>query len=67
MSISKKMAYDLLEDLLKSEKKLLKWRQNGIGMVMTKETLQALRESDHPKKDFILQGIMVERRNTFRY
>ena len=61
------MAYDLLEDLLKSEKKLLKWRQNGIGMVMTKETFKALKESDHPKKDFILQGIMVERRNTFRY
>jgi len=67
MNISKKMAYDLLEDLLKSEKKLLKWRQHGIGMVLTKETFKALKECDHPKKDFILQGIMVERRNTFRY
>jgi hypothetical protein len=67
MQITKKIAYDLLEDLLKAEKKLLKWRQHGIGIVMTGETHKALSESEHPKKDFILHGVLVERRGKFRY
>lgn len=67
MQMTKKAAYDLVEDLLKSEKKLLKWRQNGIGIVMTKETHQALNESDHPKKEFVLHGVIVERRGKLRY
>ena len=65
--MTKKEAYNLLEELLKAESKLLKWRQNGVGIVMTKETYQALSESDHPKKDFVLQGVIVERRGKLRF
>jgi hypothetical protein len=50
MEISKKTAYDLLEELFKAEPKLLKWRRHGIGVIMSKETFKALKESDHPKK-----------------
>lgn len=67
MAMTKKTAHELIEELLKSEAKLLKWRRNGIGLVATKETFQALSESDHPKKDFVLQGMMVERRGNLRY
>ena len=67
MEITKKAARAILEDLLKSEKKLVRWRQHGIGLVMTKETFEALKVSDHPKKDFILQGVIVERRGKLRY
>jgi hypothetical protein len=67
MNISKKEAYDLLEELLKAESKLLKWRQKGVGIVMTKETYKALSEAEHPKKDFVLQGVLVERRGKLRF
>ena len=67
MELSKKEAYSLLEELLKAEAKLLKWRQKGVGIVMTKETYKALSESDHPKKDFVLQGVIVERRGKLRF
>ena len=67
MKISNKIANELLEELFKAEPKLKKWRQNGIGIVMSKETFQALSETDHPKKDFILQGVLVERRGNLRY
>lgn len=67
MKLTKKVANGLLGELLKEEKKLQRWRLNGIGLVMTKETYQALKESDHPKKDFILQGVLVERRNNLRF
>jgi hypothetical protein len=67
MQLSKKAAYELVEELLKSEKKLLKWRQSGIGLVITKETHKALSESEHPKKDFVLHGVIVERRGKLRY
>lgn len=65
--MSKKEAYDLVEELLKAESKLLKWRQKGVGIVMTQETYQALGEADHPKKDFVLQGVLVERRGRLRF
>jgi hypothetical protein len=65
--LTKKEAYSLVEELLKVEAKLLKWRRLGIGIVMTKETEMALRESGHPKKDFVLQGVLVERRGKLRY
>ncbi len=67
MEMTKKLAKELLDDLLKAESKLQKWRLNGIGIVMSKETFKALSESDHPKKDFILQGVVVERRGKLRY
>jgi hypothetical protein len=67
MEISKKTAHDLLEELLKAETKLHKWRKHGIGLVLSKETHKALKESDHPKKDFILQGVLVERRGNLRF
>lgn len=67
MKMSPKEAKDLIEELLKAETKLLKWRQKGIGLVMTKETYKDLSETDHPKKDFVLQGILVERRGKLRY
>lgn len=67
MLISKKMAHDLLEELLKAETKLHKWRKHGIGVILSKETFKALKDSDHPKKDFILQGVLVERRGNLRY
>lgn len=67
MELSKKEAFSLLEELLKAESKLLKWRQKGVGIIMTKETYKALNESDHPKKDFVLQGVIVERRGKLRF
>jgi hypothetical protein len=67
MEITKKMAHELLEELFKAEAKLNKWRKNGIGLVLAKETFKALSESDHPNKDFILQGVMVERRGRLRF
>ncbi|HTC22395.1 MAG TPA: hypothetical protein VK859_16190 [bacterium] len=67
MEISKKAAHDLLEELFKAEPKLLKWRRHGIGVIMSKETFKALKESDHPKKEFILQGVLVERRGKLRF
>ena len=67
MQIDKKTAHDLLEELLKAEPKLSKWRRHGIGIVMSKETFKALNESDHSKKDFILQGVLVERRGNLRF
>jgi hypothetical protein len=67
MKISKKAAYDLLSDLLKAEPKLSQWWKQGIGIVMTKETFKALKETDHPSKDFILQGVLIERRGNLRY
>jgi hypothetical protein len=67
MALTKKTAHDLIEELLKAETKLLKWRRNGIGLVVTKETHQAFTDSEHPKKDFVLQGLMVERRGNLRY
>jgi hypothetical protein len=67
MQIDEKTARGLLEELFKSEAKLNKWRRHGIGIVMSKETFKALSESDHPKKDFILQGVLVERRGKLRF
>lgn len=67
MKITKKEAHDLLEELFKAEKKLHHWRKQGVGIVMTKETFEALKEADHPHKDFILQGVLVERRGKHRY
>jgi hypothetical protein len=67
MQMDKKTAYGLLEELFKAEKKLNKWRLHGIGIVMSKETFKALNESEHPKKDFILQGVLVERRGKLRF
>jgi hypothetical protein len=67
MKMNEKTARDLLEELFKAEPKLLKWRRNGIGIVMTKETYKALSESKHPRKDYILQGVIVERRGTLRF
>jgi len=67
VELSKKEAFSLLEELLKAESKLLKWRQKGVGIIMTKETYKALNESDHPKKDFVLQGVIVERRGKLRF
>lgn len=67
MKLTKKAADDLLQDLFKSEPKLLKWRQQGVGLIVSKETFKALSEADHPKKDFILQGVLVERRGNLRF
>lgn len=67
MELSKKTANELLEELFKAEPKLSKWRKHGIGIVMSKETFKALGASDHPKKDFILQGVLVERRGNLRF
>ena len=67
MELTKKIAHELLSELLKAEPRLLKWRKNGIGLVMSKETYKALSESDHPNKDFILQGVLVERRGKLRF
>ncbi len=67
MELSKKEAYSLLDELLKAEPKLVKWRQKGVGIVVAKETYKALSESDHPKKDFVLQGVLVERRGRLRF
>jgi tryptophan 2,3-dioxygenase len=67
MNMSQKEAYDLLEELLKAESKLLKWRQKGVGIVMTKETYKTLSGAKHPKKDFVLQGVLVERRGKLRF
>ena len=67
MKLSKKAAYDLLEDFLKAEKQLNHWRKNGIGLVMDKETFEALSQSDHPGKDFVLQGVLVDRRGKLRF
>ena len=67
VELSKKEAYGLLDELLKAEPKLQKWRQKGVGIVMTKETHKTLSESDHPKKDFVLQGVIVERRGKLRF
>ena len=66
MEISEKVAHDLIEELFKAEKKLHKWRRHGIGIVMTKETYTALKAASHPKKDFVLQGVLVERRGKLR-
>ena len=67
MQIDEKMAYKLLEELFKAETKLNKWRTHGIGIVMSRETFKALNESNHPQKDFILQGVLVERRTKLRF
>lgn len=67
MKFTDKEAVKLLDELLKSEAKFVKWRQQGIGITMTKETFDALNGSSHPKKDFILQGVIVERRGKLRY
>jgi hypothetical protein len=67
MQINEKTANSLLEELFKAEPKLNKWRTHGIGIVMSRETFKALNESNHPKKDFILQGVLVERRAKLRF
>lgn len=67
MKLSKKAAYDLLEDLLQAEKHLNRWRKSGIGLVMEKETFEALSQSDHPGKGFVLQGVLVDRRGKLRF
>jgi len=67
MKMTEKTAHELLDELFKAEPKLLKWRRHGIGIVMTKETYKALSESKHPKKDYILQGVLVERRGILRF
>lgn len=67
MQINEKTAYGLLDELFKAEPKLNKWRRHGIGIVMSKETFKVLNESDHPKKDFVLQGVLVERRGKLRF
>jgi hypothetical protein len=67
MKMTKAAAGELLNELLKAEPKLRKWRKQGIGIVMTKETFKALSESDHPSRDFILQGVLVERRGNLRF
>ncbi len=67
MTITNKLAIELLNELLKAETKLHKWRKHGIGLVVSKETFKALSESGHPKKDFILQGVLVERRGNLRF
>jgi len=67
MEITEKLAHELLEELYKAEKKLHKWRRHGIGLVMTKETHKALNDSKHPKKHFILEGVIVERRGKLRF
>lgn len=66
MEISKKTAHELLGELFKAETKLNKWRKHGIGIVMTRETYNALKESEHPHRDFILQGVVIERRGKLR-
>jgi hypothetical protein len=67
MKMTKATAGELLSELLKAEPKLRKWRKHGIGIVMTKETFRALSESGHPSRDFILQGVLVERRGNLRF
>jgi hypothetical protein len=67
MEMSEKTAKELLDELFKAEKKLQKWRRHGIGIILSKETYKALKESGHPKKDYILQGVLVERRGSLRY
>ena len=67
MKITEKMAHELLEELFKAEPKLNKWRKHGIGIVMSKETYEALKAADHPKKGFVLQGVLVERRGNLRF
>ncbi len=67
MQIDEKTAHGLLEELFKAEPKLNKWRRHRIGIVMSKETFKALSKSNHPKKDFILQGVLVERRGKLRF
>lgn len=67
MKLTDKEATKLLDELLKSEAKFVKWRHLGIGMTMTKETYDALNACSHPKKDFVLQGVIVERRGKLRY
>ncbi len=65
--MSKREAHALVEDLLKTEAKLLRWRQKGIGLIMTQDTYQCLSETDHPQKNFVLQGVLVDRRGKLRY
>jgi hypothetical protein len=67
MELTSKEAKALLDQLLKEEPKLVKWRKVGIGLVMTKELYATLKASDHPKKDFILDGVIVERRGKLRF
>ena len=67
MKITEKTACELVQELFKAESKLNKWRKNGVGIVMTKETYNAIKELDHPNKDFVLQGVLVERRGMLRY
>jgi hypothetical protein len=67
MEMTDKTAKELLEELFKTEKKLQKWRRHGIGVILSKETYKALKGSSHPKKDYILQGVLVERRGSLRY
>jgi len=67
MKITEKAARELVDELFKAEPKLNKWRKNGIGIVMTKETHKVIKELDHPNKDFVLQGVLVERRGMLRY
>ena len=67
MEITQKQAKELLGELLKAEKNLNKWRKHGIGIVMSKETFKSLKESGHPNADFILQGVLVERRGKLRF
>lgn len=67
MPLAPKDAHKLLEELFKAEKQLQKWRQNGIGIVMTQDTYKVLSGVEHPKKDFILQGVLVERRGKLRF
>jgi hypothetical protein len=67
MEMTEKTAHELLDELFKAEKKLQKWRRHGIGIILSKETHKALSNSSHPKKDYILQGVLVERRGNLRY
>ena len=67
MPLTPKEGHKLLEELFKAEKQLQKWRQSGVGIVMTQETYKVLSGVDHPKRDFILQGVLVERRGKLRF
>lgn len=67
MPMNEKAAHEIIEELFKLESKLKKWRLHGIGIVVSKDTFEALKAVKHPKKDFVLQGVLVERRGKLRF
>jgi hypothetical protein len=67
MPITEKVAHEIIEELFELETNLKKWRLHGIGIIMSKHTFEVLKAVKHPKKDFVLQGVLVERRGKLRF